>query len=131
MALEWKKDLETGFERIDDQHKLIIKKLGEFQKACEAGLGRNAVCEMFDFIERYVREHFTLEEAYMFGKRYAHFEDHRAAHEALRGEYKKLQAALSQTGVSSAVVVKANFFLGDWWREHICKVDKQMVELTR
>ena len=131
MALEWKRDLETGFERIDDQHKLILTKLAEFQEACEEGLGTQIIRDLFDFIERYVREHFALEEAYMYGKRYPQFEEHRARHHALRAEYKKIHDALAEGQMSPSLVAQANFFLSDWWQEHICHVDKTMVEFTK
>ena len=103
MGLRWTNNLETGFDRIDDQHKVLFKKLIEFHRACEEGLGRKAIVEMFAFIDRYVTAHFALEEAYMLSKRYPQYEEHRMAHDKLREEYKKLTGVLVEDGVMPAV----------------------------
>ena len=131
MGLKWTDNLETGFDRIDDQHKVLLIKLSEFHKACEEGLGRKAIVEMFAFIDRYVTAHFALEEAYMMSKRYPQLEEHRMAHDRLREEYKKLTKVLVEDGASPTLVVRANFFLSEWWKDHICTMDKKMVKYTK
>ena len=58
-------------------------------------------------------------------------EEHRMAHDKLREEYKKLTGVLVEDGTAPTVVVRANLFLSDWWKEHICKMDKKMVKFTK
>ncbi len=131
MALKWSRDLQTGFERIDDQHKVLIAKLTEFHMACEDGRGRSVLGKMLVFIDNYVQAHFLLEEALMVSKNYPEIAEHRAAHERLREEYKRLVGALVEDGAEPPVVMKTNVFLNDWWIEHISKMDKKMVKFIQ
>lgn len=131
MAIKWKKDLQTGFERIDDQHKLLINKLNQFHQACEAGRGRNVLVEMLVFINNYVQAHFALEETFMLSKGYPQLAEHRSAHDKLREEYKRLTGVLAEDRVEPAVAIRANVFLDDWWSDHICKMDKKMVKFIK
>jgi len=131
MSPVWKKGLETGFDRIDDQHKLIFKKLNEFHRACHEGLGKERVLDLFEFIERYVEKHFLLEETYMYGNRYPQIDAHKAEHEKLRNAYQAFKAAVTASGVTPEVARQADFFLDEWWREHICNIDKAMVRYVK
>lgn len=128
MAIEWKKDLETGFDRIDDQHKVLIKKLGEFRQASEEGGGRDALVGMLVFIDHYVKAHFALEETLMLSRGYPDLEAHRSAHDQLRSEFEKLLGVLAEDGIEPALVIRTNVFLEDWWYGHIRKADKRMVK---
>jgi hemerythrin len=127
MTLKWNSSLETGNERIDEQHKNLFKKFVEFEEAINKGPRVIAVVELFNFIDSYVQQHFVLEEAYMFGNKYPELEPHRKAHRELRVEYRRISEVLETSDIDAIMALKANRFLGAWWMEHISKVDKKMV----
>jgi hemerythrin len=127
MSIKWVSSLETGNDRIDDQHKNLFKKFVEFEELINKGPRVIAVVELFNFIDAYVQQHFVLEEAYMFGNKYPDLEKHRKAHDELRTEYRRINALLEESDVDAIMALKANRFLGAWWLEHISKVDKKMV----
>lgn len=131
MSLLWAKDLETGFKPIDDQHRELFKKLSEFRAASADGLGRQRLAPMLEFIVQYVYQHFSMEEAYMERKGYPRISEHKEAHDDLMQEYKKLNLVLSEDGIDVALIIRTNIFLGGWWKEHICKVDKEMVRYIK
>jgi hemerythrin len=131
MTLVWTKELETGFKAIDDQHKMLFKNLTEFHAASMAGLGRPQLAGMLDFIAQYVYQHFSLEESYMESHDYPHISEHKKAHEQLKNEYKKLNLVLAEDGIDVPLVIRTNIFLGSWWKEHICTIDKAMVQYVK
>jgi hemerythrin len=131
MVLKWDKNLETGLDRIDDQHRHLFGKLGEFQEACEKKTSVLAMLELFNFIDRYVISHFVVEEAYMFGEKYPKIEEHRRAHNELKEEYAKIRSILEKEDLERIHMFKANRFLSEWWVDHVCHMDKRMVQFVR
>ena len=127
MMIKWDPSLETGNDRIDDQHKIILGKLGEFHNECAKGLKVRAVLELFNFIENYIKSHFVLEEAYMFSHKYPELEIHHQAHEDLKAAYRSINARLEGGETDAVKALKEDIFLGDWWLEHINNADKIMV----
>ncbi len=67
----------------------------------------------------------------MVSKDYPEIADHRAAHDSLREEYKKLICDLVEKGTEPAVVMRTNVFLNEWWIEHISGKDKKMVKFVQ
>lgn len=63
--MEWLDMFETGDIRIDEQHKLLIKMQNEYASALREGNGKWTYSLFLDFLGRYERTHFILEESWL------------------------------------------------------------------
>ena len=61
-AIEFTKELETGDERIDSQHKELIAQLNKLHNAMKERRGKEETANIIAFLENYVLKHFADEE---------------------------------------------------------------------
>ena len=59
------KDLETGNEEIDREHRQLLSAVNRLLEACAAGRGQEELNRIVDFLVQYTQTHFAHEEAYM------------------------------------------------------------------
>jgi hemerythrin len=62
MAYQWDSSLETGYEKIDKQHKQLFAAVNNLMEASGSGKGDAAVMETLDFLTGYAIKHFSDEE---------------------------------------------------------------------
>jgi hemerythrin len=127
MPIEFTSELETGSNTIDSQHREWIKRYNDFIVSLRKGEGKNDLLKLFAFLEDYTHDHFAAEEALMTANRYAAFEGHKAMHEGFKKTLKEFKNNLDQEGPAVFLAVKATELIGDWLRNHILSVDKNMV----
>lgn len=60
--IQFTKDLETGNQRIDEQHKELINQLNKLHNAMKERRGREETANIISFLENYVVKHFADEE---------------------------------------------------------------------
>ena len=127
---EWDPRFETGFEKIDDQHKSLFQLANHLQQAVDRGLDDpDAVADAVYGLVGYVVEHFRDEEALMAQIHYPGAGPHRALHEQLSAE---------------TMGITARYFAGEdvtpsqlaplvcrWLTEHIPVHDAAMVTYLR
>ena len=65
MSLIWRKEMSTGLDWQDDQHKQILNRIDQLLEAMEKHEGAGVVKELIDFLGDYARDHFRDEEEYM------------------------------------------------------------------
>lgn len=63
MGIGWKESLAIGVEEIDNQHRELVRQFSRLLSACEEGKGEQEAREVLEFLEGYVRRHFSDEEA--------------------------------------------------------------------
>ena len=88
--IEWRKEFETGFPEVDEEHAELIAVINE----SIARLGQNPPKELvrgiLNNIYALISEHFTHEEEIMAARGYDQYEEHKADHEFLLDEISAL-----------------------------------------
>jgi hemerythrin len=126
MAIEWTEDLTTGINEIDTQHKELFKRINRLLDACYQGKGKEEIDDLIRFLSDYVVDHFGTEESLMDRYDYPESRPHRSQHEDFQKRFSDLKRELQTSGERLVAVIGTNQLLGDWWINHIGKVDKTL-----
>ncbi len=130
--IEWTPDLALGVEKIDNQHRELIKRFNDFAEAVFDGRGREAIGSTLQFLADYTVTHFRDEEALqeLFG--YPGYPRHKAIHDQFVEEVGRLKQRYDAGELDSELVVKTVDAVGAWIINHIKKEDLQIgVHLRR
>ncbi|MEK6690446.1 MAG: bacteriohemerythrin [Nitrospirota bacterium] len=131
MAIKWTEDLATGVDEIDDQHKELFKRINRLLDACKQGEGKEVIDGLMLFLSDYVVNHFGTEERLMDRYNYPESRSHRSQHENFQKRFTDLKRELQMSGERLVAVIRTNQLLGDWWINHIGKVDKGLGAFLR
>ncbi len=119
----WDERYELGHKLIDRQHQQIIEMFNDLYEARHYGREQQVVDEVVESMARYVRDHFSSEEALMAKVAYPDLEAHRREHEFFIGEAQRLSF---KRGDSDSEADHLMVFLKNWLLEHIAKTDCQL-----
>ncbi|MDR1247457.1 MAG: bacteriohemerythrin [Clostridiales Family XIII bacterium] len=122
----WSKDLETGSELIDSQHKQLIEALGNLMDACSGGKGRVVLEETMDFLESYTAKHFGDEEALQKQYAYPDYPNHKKMHDGFKLVVADIGRQLKAEGPTIVLVGKVNTNIGGWLVNHIKREDTKV-----
>jgi len=126
MAIRWTKDLAVGVETIDDQHRELFETAAGLIEGVDRGGGTGEAAKTIVFLEKYVLNHFALEERYMKRFYYPAFPSHKAEHTAFIGDFYDLREAMDRDGATPELAVRLAEWLGGWLVEHIGRQDKAL-----
>ena len=124
----WNLGLETGIPEIDQQHRALFDAINALAEAFQAGQAPSRVGESLAFLNRYTREHFDTEEAFMVGSGYPQLAAHQAEHAQLMARLGELEA---RHGRGFLVTADVALFLAEWLTHHINEVDMGYVTFRR
>ena len=128
MAIEWDDSLSICVELVDDQHKQLIERMKDIDKAVSEALGAEKILKTLDFMIDYTDFHFTTEEKHMLANEYPDYEEHKKAHEEFKGMIDNLLLDFKEEGSSEALANSLNTFLINWLVNHIKGTDKKFGE---
>lgn len=126
--MEWNDNLLTGVEKIDNQHKELLRRVNNVLDACNQRKGKEIVGETLDFLESYVAEHFHDEENLQIESQFPGYEGHRQLHARFIKDIKDLKARFEKDGAGILLVIDVNKTIVGWLRDHIMKVDKEFAD---
>lgn len=118
----WSKDLETGIEILDDQHKKFLMHANRFIIKIKAGKAAEGIWEEFEFIKDYLMYHFQTEETFLYEKNYDKYGEHQAEHLQMKFRTKMVGNALKENDPEKAVKEFVEF-VNEWVINHILKSD--------
>ena len=128
--LWWTKDLETGIETIDKQHKSIFDKASEI-----FNLGNNSdskeIEEVFIFLMSYANNHFYEEEIFMMESSYEDFIEHRRQHNYFIEEIYRIYQKTMCGQASEENLNDLKALVIDWLANHINGDDKRYIATLR
>ncbi len=126
MAIEWTNDLSVGVSSIDAQHQQLFKMADELFEAGKNGKSKEKIGDLLGFLDRYTKQHFKDEEAYMKSINYPGLAEQEKAHQAFVNELTKLKGEFDKSGGNIAVIIGANQIVVDWLTKHISGMDKKI-----
>ena len=125
--LVWDRDLEGGVKKIDKQHKGYFKIVnGLLDMTLNQQHSEKKIAESFKFLRVYIIDHFATEETYMTQFDYPFYGDHKRKHMFFRKKLAELYEASKRTKSSRELAKQMQFFLVDWFLNHIKVSDKKM-----
>ena len=126
MAIEWTNDLSVGVSSIDAQHQQLFKMADELFEAGKNGKSKEKIGDLLGFLDRYTKQHFKDEEAYMKSINYPGLAEQEKTHQAFVNELTKLKGEFDKSGGNIAVIIGANQMVVDWLTKHISGMDKKI-----
>ena len=126
----WTQDLETGIDVLDGQHHRYMELLANFlDKASRTSSTTGEIldlAETFNFLRQYAREHFSTEELVMKESGYTDFKSHHQEHLYFLKHVEDLYSQMKTSGFSSSVGREVNYYIIEWFVEHIRFTDKKL-----
>ncbi len=131
MPIKWTDDLETGDKTIDDQHRLLFKAVGDLMDAMWEGKGSEEVGKLLRLLSEYVDNHFFDEEVFMRTRDFPEYAQHKRIHDSFSAEIENLRQRHAAGAMNSELVIELLDKSCDWLRNHISKVDQDMVRYLK
>ena len=115
-------DFKHGIIWMDWQHEDLIKEFHRLSDACEQGSCAIEIMKISRTLERYVKEHFGQEEAYMQKYNFPDFKKHQREHLTFRQKFKEFQ----DTGLKGEKEAgdELLWMIINWIMKHIMNTDK-------
>jgi len=126
ISLEWNEALRVGHPSIDAQHREIFTRFGSLLDACNQGRASESLRELFVFLDGYVQEHFSAEEALMIDADYPQRESHLAEHAEFIRRLDELKTELNTSGITPLVLIHTTKALIYWLTHHIRTIDSAL-----
>ena len=124
--IEWKDSLSIGVELIDDEHKMLIQKLGALSDAFNQGLEQNKILKTLDFMIDYTEFHFIDEERVMTTTDYPGLDEQKKQHQEFRQTLNNILEDYQDEGPTKALAESVNVFLINWLFSHIKGTDHKL-----
>lgn len=131
LAMQWSTSLATGVDLIDQQHQELIRRINQLLEACTQGKGKEAVGETLNFLEDYVKTHFSAEEKLQRDHHYPEYPAHKQLHDEFIQDVSRLKQEFANEGATLRLVAVINRRVVDWLTQHIMKVDKALAAFVK
>jgi hemerythrin len=131
MAYQWDSSLETGHEKIDNQHKQLIEALNGIIEASKSGKGSAEVFKTLDFLTGYTIMHFSDEEKLQLQYDYPDYFIHKQYHDDFKVTVGQLTERLVKEGPTEDMVGLVTTSIGDWLLNHIKGDDFRMAAYVK
>ena len=131
MAYRWDSSLESGYEKVDNQHKQLVAAVNNLLEASASGKGDNAVMETLDFLTSYAVKHFADEEKLQVQFKYPDYLNHKQIHEDFKETVGELVAKVRNEGPTEAIINEVTAVIGAWLLNHIKGDDFRMATFVK
>lgn len=129
MSIVLEKDLLTGNELIDSEHKELIDRINKLVDSCESGKEKTTAVRILDFLMDYTDFHFRDEEKLQEESGYPEIENHKLQHKVFEKAVNELKEMLEEEeGPTEAFVAAVNKNITEWFLNHIQVWDKKVAE---
>lgn len=125
MSFIWKKEYELGIPEIDDQHRLLFRRIDNLSLALYDNKGRDELHSLIKYLREYIEVHFSFEEN-LFGPTgypdaVAHGEEHRRFIDYVQS----LDHEIKSRGADNFLAIKVEREIRDWWEKHESQYDRK------
>lgn len=130
-ALVWDSSLETGYAKVDNQHKQLFTAVNNLIEASTSGKGDKVVMDVLEFLTGYVIKHFGDEEQLQEDYDYPDYLNHKRIHDDFKATAAELAHQVSMEGPSEELIDKAVSIIGEWLLNHIRGDDFRMAAFVK
>lgn len=116
---QWNSYLETGHEKIDNQHKQLIMYLNNLSNAFSKGYAKNEIEKTMDFLIAYTIKHFNDEEQLMKECKYPDALIHQSYHKGFKKNIVSYAEKLKAEGATEELAECLISEMGNWFIHHI------------
>ena len=131
MAYQWDSSLETGYEKVDNQHRQLIKALNNLIEASSDGKGDVAVMETLEFLTSYAVKHFADEEQLQIEYKFPDYLNHKRIHEGFKTTVTELVQRVNKEGPTKPIINEVSSTVGAWLLNHIRGDDFRMAAFVK
>ncbi|MCC8189262.1 MAG: bacteriohemerythrin [Planctomycetes bacterium] len=120
----WNSALETGIQKVDDQHKELFRQIDILLD----NKNKERIAKTLDFLGKYVVLHFSTEETMQAASEFPQAAEHKELHRKFVATFKELRQEYDATGYNLVILMKVNNAVITWLREHIMGADKEFAD---
>ena len=131
MAYEWDSSLETGHEKIDNQHKQLVAALNSIISAAQEGKGKEEIFKTLEFLTGYTVMHFSTEEKLQIQYDYPDYLVHKRYHDEFKITVSELTERLVREGPTEEMIGTVTSTIGEWLLNHIKGDDFRMAAFVK
>jgi len=113
------KDMETGVELIDTQHRELINRINNLLSIGEKSCSKEETQKTIDYLGEYIVKHFSDEQGLQSKSKYPKYEEHKEKHNKYISDFNKLKDEFLKNGNSIDFTLKLNNSLITWIIKHI------------
>ncbi len=122
--MEWKAEYATGIHNIDDQHRIVVEFVTEFERAAQAQPGADELHRLLARTDAFLQFHFHVEESLMQLLPYPHAAAHRLEHQAILRQIAAVESRLLRARRPDNLAL----LMRDYLFEHIVVGDKWLAQ---
>jgi hemerythrin len=126
MAYQWDSSLETGYEKVDNQHKQLVAALNALIEASAAGKSQEEIFKTLDFLTAYTIKHFADEEKLQTDYDYPDYLVHKRYHDEFKITVGEMTRQIRKEGPTEALIGQVTLAIGNWLLNHIKGDDFRM-----
>jgi len=116
---KWDPQLETGYDKIDNQHRQLFKAVRNIMDASTSGKGDKVVLDTLEFLTGYALKHFEDEEQLQIDYEYPDYLNHRAIHEDFKAAVTELVKKVNHEGPNEVIIDEVCSIIRAWLVNHI------------
>ena len=131
MAYKWDSSLETGYEKVDNQHRQLVSAVNSLMEASMGGKGNQAVMETLEFLTGYAVKHFVDEEKLQVEFNYPDYLNHKRIHDDFKVLVGDLVRQVNKEGPTEVIIDKVSSIIGSWLLNHIKGDDFRMAAFVK
>ena len=131
MAYQWDSSLESGYEKVDNQHKQLVSAVNNLMAASEGGKGDQAVMETLEFLTSYAVKHFSDEEHLQVKFNYPDYLNHKRLHDDFKIKVGELVEKVKSEGPTEKIISEVSSVIGSWLLNHIKGDDFRMAAFVK
>jgi hemerythrin len=117
--LSLSKDMETGIEKIDTQHRELIDRINKLLEAGEKSASKEETQKIMDYLGEYIVKHFGDEQEIHIKTNYPKAAEHKEKHALYVENFRNLQKEFAEKGSSMEFMMKLNNSVITWIVKHI------------
>jgi len=131
MAYKWDSSLESGYDKVDNQHKQLVAAVNNLMEASMNGKGDAAVMETLEFLTGYAVKHFADEEQLQVQFNYPDYLNHKRIHDEFKGVVGELVQKVNKEGPTGEIIDRVSTTIGSWLLNHIKGDDFRMATFVK
>jgi len=122
--VKWEQDLELGVARIDDEHRELLELVNRFYRQVKGDTAAGVLDATFRDLQRYSREHFAEEDAFMTRISYPGYTGHKGEHDQFIERLETIYTSYRAGGGGAETELLG--LLGNWWTTHLKGADREL-----